>query len=1345
MAVAFLDRLVQGARQSKIVRAGITLLGWDEVAPAIPAPAVLGVTPVLDPVRGGGRLRYFLLQVAGVDPVLGLGADGRPWYKAVFPTVLEYLPRQMRDQTTVLQRSARMLKGLYNADVNLLVIVAGMFGQLGERPLGLVQVYAAQGTAATAEEAIARGSEAFTALLANLRTIPQSRFVPMAEEERDFVARALAGFNHAFVAIGQPDPREQGTRAIGERTAGGKTEARAEETLEQNELIFRGLQRALLDFACVTLAWGIPREAIFRLQQRWREEASIWLSRVQGQKSIVLNFAIPTVFSGMDSAGRSTSYEEGRSHVISAGSAHSEETSVADGYTHGTAHAVGTTVTDTHGQAHTEGESHGSMSSSGGSRTESTGTAQAEGTAHTVGTAHTDGTEHAVSRSSTSGGSSSESHTTGRTETTGVTQINTTTHGESHAQGASDAHGESSQSGWQAGATVGHGSTDGQSATVQRTSSRTSTEGSADTAGGSVSVSGGVPGIASVGATADYHHTWNRSEATGEATAVGSGTQHTNSRQASGTFGLSGETGRSDTHTASTQDTASRSQTVGTNVAHSESVIVDQTTTAHTSMSSSTHGTTDSESHSDTRSESETVSREATASQGLAVSTMWASGATHERSVADTISESHAESRSETDTESQAWSHQEGRSVGDTTSQGVADGESIGVGLARVVTHAGGMSTGVSAGLSLVKSYMWKDATAQAVANLFERGLLLLDEMMLTGAYMSESFWFFSSAEALRAAAGLYALAFHGQTDNVVTPARALVLSPEEVQNVRSWLLSFSPTPHRERSLGVFEGLRFGNMLPMPHLAALVSPAVFEGGRATTTKEAIPPYAVYGPGLLGIASERQDVVNLGQFVSYETGEELDVPYLLTRERMGHFGIFGDSGYGKSEATMHLLQEMNQRWAMPAVVFDWGLNYRKMVRVVPPERFVFHSLYPGGPRPVRWNPLQFIGDVDPEAQMAMTVDVICNAGGLGERQKGFLRDTLRQLYLDEGALTFDVEQLDPAPPEIGIRRRQGAEEEYAARLERSRLGPAEAARLEGEGYALPGPRADGRIYLLDCAEQVRHRVACRRSRPVDFGRWYRALRGLLTAKEGRKQARDVEALQGILNRLGVLAQGRLARMYAALAEDEAPFDITRVMFPDRIAIFEGGTMGETEKAILFGLMIAQIYEAGRVRYRRTLGNGQDVPNFVLAIEEANKVVVNPAQKNNQGATAATADLFSSLARDSRKYGIFLMWLGQSPSAFPLEIVSSCMNFYVFRLKVGPDRQILVEAMAKVAAGLVAPEYLMHLSRLPVGEAVVVLGRSTDEVLLEPSLVRTRMLAGEEPGDTELAGFDPAANS
>ena len=111
----------------------------------------------------------------------------------------------MRDQTTVLQRSARMLKGLYNADVNLLVIVAGMFGQLGERPLGLVQVYAAQGTAATPEEAIGRGSEAFTALLTNLRTIPQSRFVPMAEEERDFVrdhlGPALAAAGLAYVLI----------------------------------------------------------------------------------------------------------------------------------------------------------------------------------------------------------------------------------------------------------------------------------------------------------------------------------------------------------------------------------------------------------------------------------------------------------------------------------------------------------------------------------------------------------------------------------------------------------------------------------------------------------------------------------------------------------------------------------------------------------------------------------------------------------------------------------------------------------------------------------------------------------------------------------------------------------------------------------------------------------------------------------------------------------------------------------------------------------------------------------------------------------------------------------------
>ncbi|MGC9025383.1 MAG: serine-rich protein [Chloroflexia bacterium] len=1279
--------------------AGSTVLGWQElVPPDFPQARSLHVE-----ITDGGKIDYLLLQMDGYDPLSGLGYDGgkggKGWYKAVFPVVLEYLPRLMREQVTVLQRFAACLKGLYNARIDLVIMVAGMFGQLGEEPRGLVQAYASQSYGATPDEAVQKGIAARLALLATLRSIPQARFVPMSEPERDFFQRAYSSFSHILVAVGQPDPRMEGTRAFGERAPGIGPE---EETLEQNELIYRGLQALGLDFANLTLATCVARSSLYRLQQRFREEATTWMSRQRGSRSISLNVALPIFFSGVDTSGHTTSYEAARHQAESLSTEHTQGTAVSTEHTRSTSHTTGTTETDTHGTAHTEGESWGSASTEGGSRGE------------TAGTAHTTGTSSESSIVRTDGSTSSSSTTTGRTVTEGRTQIDT--HTNSHdiavtrgsSDGKTDINVNTRQGNWELAA---QGSS-------THTQGHNRTEGSSDTVGGSVSTSYsaggnfsiGIPGVASVGGGAqvttgvsgDYHHAWNRSDTDIDTRA--------NTHGSTISLGMSQgkQEGTNTTHTdsGSVGVTAGRSHTQGTTVQHSETVIVDQ----HTSTSGSMHSVA--------RGESRGTSTADTTSRSVAQERSWAHTSSHERSVATTVSESHAVARSESTTVGESWSEGHTESSADTTGQAKTSGTSLGSSLGLIQTHSGGLSTGLTGGLSLVKSYEWNDTVAQLIAAILQRQLTLLDQMTLSGAFLSQQFWFAPDERTARAISSLFVTAFFGQTDAVVTPARVRPLRREEEAYIRLCALGLQPSLCRERAAGVFEGLAHGNLLPMEHLAALVAPAILEGGRANTTKEAIPPYAIYGPSFYR-GEPPSSMAALGHYISFETGEEIPVVCYLPQSRMGHWGIFGDSGYGKSEAAINLVSELNRKWGLPAIIFDWGLDYRKLLRELPAERFRFYSLYPDGPRPIRWNPLQFIPDLDPEMQMAAVVDVLANAGGLGERQKGFLRETLRRLYLEAGALTFDHEQVEP-PVESLLQ-------------EKSYLSAEEEDALRREGLSLPAP-VGGKVWLRELPAEARRSLARMRSRRVDVRAWYNALERQLHLYESKNRARDVESLQGILNRLNSLAYGRLADMYAALREDETPLDITREHFPDRVVVFEGGPLGETEKAIVFGWMIAQVYLAAIARFRRSLGGTP--PNFLLVVEEANKVVA-PPRREQDGPLATTSQLFSSLARDSRKYGIDLVWLAQSPSLLPPEIVSSCVNFAIFRQKIGPDRQRMVEVMAKVAAGLVEPEYLKHMSRLPIGWGITVLGRTTDEVLVEPALVHYFLTAGSRPSDQELA--------
>src|SRR5665648_882245 len=70
-----------------------------------------------------------------------------------------------------------------------------------------------------------------------------------------------------------------------------------------------------------------------------------------------------------------------------------------------------------------------------------------------------------------------------------------------------------------------------------------------------------------------------------------------------------------------------------------------------------------------------------------------------------------------------------------------------------------------------------------------------------------------------------------------------------------------------------------------------------------------------------------------------------------------------------------------------------------------------QLYPGSPRPLRWNILQVPRRIDPGRYRSMVAELFANAGRLGARQLGFMRRALTELYFEAGVLTGDPKLQD----------------------------------------------------------------------------------------------------------------------------------------------------------------------------------------------------------------------------------------------------------------------------------------------------------------------------------------------
>jgi hypothetical protein len=125
------------------------------------------------------------------------------------------------------------------------------------------------------------------------------------------------------------------------------------------------------------------------------------------------------------------------------------------------------------------------------------------------------------------------------------------------------------------------------------------------------------------------------------------------------------------------------------------------------------------------------------------------------------------------------------------------------------------------------------------------------------------------------------------------------------------------------------------------------------------------------------------------------------------ERHFHTALIGDTGSGKSVTAERLAYESTRTWKYRTIVLDFGQGWRKALNW--PEmdgRVDIHQLYQGAVRPLRWNPLQIPKRIDPARYRTLLVELFANAGRMGPRQLGFMREALTRVYAQNGVIILE---------------------------------------------------------------------------------------------------------------------------------------------------------------------------------------------------------------------------------------------------------------------------------------------------------------------------------------------------
>src|SRR5664280_798345 len=197
-------------------------------------------------------------------------------YRAIRLMHLASIPLNVRSDPGALAKMRTVLRGLYNAKVDIAYLVAGIYHP---QRLGIVQCYGAVGRGTTKDEAAAQAVHGAACLEAGMAAAyPQIRFHSLDTGLSSWISNALLKMPYGVLAIGHPDPRENargGQSDLNPLLSSGK-HGPQEYTLQQNELVMRGMAQLEEDFLLQVLLTPVSMQNASRMLAGLAEYTSTW-------------------------------------------------------------------------------------------------------------------------------------------------------------------------------------------------------------------------------------------------------------------------------------------------------------------------------------------------------------------------------------------------------------------------------------------------------------------------------------------------------------------------------------------------------------------------------------------------------------------------------------------------------------------------------------------------------------------------------------------------------------------------------------------------------------------------------------------------------------------------------------------------------------------------------------------------------------------------------------------------------------------------------------------------------------------------------------------------------------
>ena len=151
------------------------------------------------------------------------------------------------------------------------------------------------------------------------------------------------------------------------------------------------------------------------------------------------------------------------------------------------------------------------------------------------------------------------------------------------------------------------------------------------------------------------------------------------------------------------------------------------------------------------------------------------------------------------------------------------------------------------------------------------------------------------------------------------------------------------------------------------------------------------------------------------------------------------------------------------------------------------------------------------------------------------------------------------------------------------------------------------------------------------------------------------------------------------------------DIGNELEDSKIVIIDTSSFSGSEEILIGSLISNEIFN--RYKGYKTRGKLNDKPVISVVLEEAPRVLGKEVLEKGP-------NIFSTIAREGRKFKIGLTAITQLPSLIPREILANINTKIILGIEMAPERQAIIESASQDLS-----EDQRNIASLDKGEAIV----------------------------------------